>query len=186
MAAKKTPTKSVEKKERPLTAKEKLFAKFYVADMNTSEAVLKAGYRMTKESSYVQGCVLLKKPKIQEEIARLQAALVKRTEITAERVIAEMAKIAFSNIGGLFDPKTGNLKKVDQMDPNDLAAVSGISIDDLGGTGRQSITTKKIRMYDKIRALEKLGLHLGLFKEKPETSEELISVLKEAFKNLPD
>lgn len=186
MAAKKAPTKSVEKKERPLTAKEKLFAKFYVIDLNPSEAVIKAGYNMTKLSAYVQGCNLLKKSKVQEEIARLQSATSKKLEITAERVIMEMAKIAFSNIGGLFDPKTGNLKKVDQMDPNDLAAVSGISIDDLGGNHRQSITTKKIRMYDKIRALEKLGLHLGLFKEKPETSEELISVLKEAFKNLPD
>lgn len=169
------------------TEKELRFIEEYLVDLLPHRAAIAAGYRCTTKSAYVLGYRLLHRDKIKKEIDRRIEARSKKTGITQERVIQELAKIAFSDIKNIFDPQTGNLRPVDKMDSDSTAAIAGITIDEnkFGGTKIFS-TTKKIRMYDKIRALERLGQHLGMFKEKTEGAEEIVKALKELAKDLPD
>ena len=155
-------------------------------DLLPHRAAIAAGYRCTIKSAYTLGHRLLNRDKIKKEIDRRIAARSKKTGITQERVIQELAKIAFSDIKNIFDPQTGNLRPVDKMDSDSTAAIAGITIDENKLGTKIFSTTKKIRMYDKIRALERLGQHLGMFKEKTEGAEEIVKALKELAKDLPD
>lgn len=170
---------------KKISDKEEKFIEKYVETLNGTESYLYA-YPKAKPSSAKSGATrMLSNDFIKVEIEKRVAKRTAKNEITVDRILQELAKIAFSNVGDLFDPKTNAMKKVGDIDPSTLSAVSGISIDEMG-YGKQAMgTTKKIKMYDKIRALEKLGHYVGLFKDKEETTEDVVKALKELFKDLP-
>ena len=78
-----------------LTDKQKQFCKEYIIDFNATRAAEAAGYK--PKAARQQGSENLSKPYIQEEIARLMKARNERTEISADKVINELAKIGFSS-----------------------------------------------------------------------------------------
>ena len=77
--------------------KQEQFAKEYLIDLNATQAAIRAGY--SSKTAYSQGQRLLKNVEIQTRISELMNERSRRTEITADRVIQEIAKIAFSDIG---------------------------------------------------------------------------------------
>ncbi|MDV2934166.1 terminase small subunit, partial [Enterococcus faecalis] len=77
--------------------KQEQFAKEYLIDLNATQAAIRAGYY--SKTAYSQGQRLLKNVEIQTRISELMNERSRRTEITADRVIQEIAKIAFSDIG---------------------------------------------------------------------------------------
>ena len=83
-----------------LTDKQKIFCKEYILDFNATRAATAAGY--SKKTARNQGCENLSKPNIQKEIKRLMESRNQRTEITADRVVKELAKFAF-NVDGSAD-----------------------------------------------------------------------------------
>lgn len=91
--------------------------------------------------------------------------------ITRERVLREIARLAFSDPRRLFDEE-GNLKPVHELDDDTAAAVESIDVSVLprSSGGHQ---TRKVKLWDKKSALAKLGEHLGLFKESAAVSGEL-------------
>jgi phage terminase small subunit len=104
--------------------------------------------------------------------AHIQAAVEagrKRTaeklEITHERVLGELAKIAFLDVRKAFNPD-GSLKPIDELDDNTAAAIAGLEVAAINDDGVTIGTLKKIKLADKISALEKLGRNLGLFNDK--------------------
>ena len=78
-----------------LTAKQKRFCDEYLIDLNATQAAIRAGY--SEKTAYRTGADNLRKPQIEEYIAKRQKELSRSTEITQERVIKELALIAFSN-----------------------------------------------------------------------------------------
>lgn len=94
-----------------------------------------------------------------------------KIEVSAEKVLAEIAKIAFVDIRDLFT-EDGDIKPVSEWNETLAASVAGLEIEALFegfGQDRQQIgKTKKIKMNDKLKALELLGRHLVLFKDKIE------------------
>ena len=78
-----------------LTDKQKQFCKEYIIDFNATRAAEAAGY--SKKTAYASGAENLRKPQIQEEIKRLMGARNERTEVNADKVINELAKIGFSS-----------------------------------------------------------------------------------------
>jgi phage terminase small subunit len=79
-------------------------------------------------------------------------------------VLAELARIAFSDIRELFDEK-GNLKALQDLTPDQAAAIAVFEHRNLTAGNGAGATIYKIRLWDKIKALEMLFKHLGLLKE---------------------
>lgn len=78
-----------------LTDKQKRFVDEYLVDLNATAAAKRAGY--SEKTAYSMGQRLLKKVEIQAAIQKRQAKLRGKLEITQERVLEELAAIAFAN-----------------------------------------------------------------------------------------
>lgn len=150
-----------------MNQKQKTFASEYVIDYNATQAAIRAGY--SERSAYSQAHELLKKPEIQEAIKELEAAASARTSITKDMVLKELARIAFVDPRNLFD-EGGRPKDIRFLDPDTAAALSSVDIyeefDYTGDERELAGYTKKYKWADKLRALEMLGKHLGMFTDK--------------------
>jgi len=148
-----------------LTQKQKRFCEEYLVDLNATQAAIRAGY--SPDTAYSIGAENLKKPEIRARIDKAMAERSKRTGVNAERVLRELAKIAFVNAPDVIDLDKAVV--LDSATPDDTAAISGVkvkrSITDSGET-----IEREIKLADKIKALELLGKHLGMFTDKMELS----------------
>ena len=95
---------------------------------------------------------------MREAIDKALAERSRRTGVTADRVIRELAKIAFADIGDIADMETGEI--LPDAQKVDTSAIASIKI-----KKTYNATEREIRMVDRNRALELLGKHLGLFAE---------------------
>ena len=145
-----------------MTKKQKRFIEEYLIDLNATQAAIRAGYSPDTAKSI--GSENLTKPDIKAQIARAMAERSRRTGVNADRVIMELAKIAFVNANDVIDAETATLKP-DAL-PEDTAAIQSVKVKTFGedGLGRE------IKMADKLKALELLGKHLGMFRDKLEVS----------------
>lgn len=132
-----------------LTAKQKRFVDEYLVDFNATQAAIRAGYKAN--TAHVIGAENLRKPKIAEEIARRQKDLQRRTEVTQERVVKELARIAFA------DASVVCVTDFDNLTEDQRAAIQGIKPTNFGW---------EIKLCDKLKALELLGRHIGMFNDK--------------------
>lgn len=144
-----------------LSAKQERFCNEYLIDYNATQAAIRAGY--SQKTAPVIGNENLKKPNVQERIRSLSQFQQKKTQITGEMVIAELAKIAFSDVRGLFDDN-GNLKSLQCLSDDVAASIASVDIE----TQEKDVYTKKFKRYDKVRALEILAKRFGV--DKPETT----------------
>ena len=85
-----------------LTAKQMLFVQAYASTLNATKAALHAGY--AKSGARVRGHDLRRKKHVQEAIAKL---LEERMGVTRTRVIEEISRLAFSNIGDVLSVEDG-------------------------------------------------------------------------------
>lgn len=145
-----------------MTMKQKRFIEEYLIDLNATQAAIRAGYSPATAKDI--GCENLAKPNIRAHIDKAMAERSKRTGVNADRVIQELAKIAFVNATEVIDPKTATVKE-DAL-PEDTAAIQSVKVKTFGEDGLE----REIKMADKLKALEMLGRHLGMFKDKLELS----------------
>lgn len=179
-----------------LTAKQKAFCEEYLIDLNATQAAIRAGYSV--DSAKEIGCENLTKPNIQILISELKAVRSKRCEISQDNVLKELAKIGFADIRDFYN-SNGQLKLPSDLSDQAAASLSGIDIDEIFGFNPESEQkekigeTKKIKLHNKITALDLLGRHLGIFEKdnKQRSSEGLKLIIKEVITqdvrgNLPD
>ena len=145
-----------------MTQKQKRFIEEYLIDLNATQAAIRAGY--SPDTAKAIGSENLTKPDIRAQIDRAMAERSKRTGVNAERVVQELAKIAFVNAAEVIDPKTATVKE-DAL-PEDTAAIQSVKVKTFGEDGLE----REIKMADKLKALELLGKHLGMFKARIELS----------------
>lgn len=144
-----------------MTRKQKRFVEEYLIDLNATQAAIRAGY--SPDTAYSIGQENLKKPEIANAIAKAMAERSKRTGINADRVVIELAKIALVNPGRVIDTDNATIR--DDATEEDLAAVQSVKVkESYSDTGR--MTEREVRMSDKVRALELLGRHLGMWNDK--------------------
>ena len=91
MTKKTKKVKSVKSSEQKLTAKQALFVKEYLIDLNATQAAIRAGY--SENSAAVTGCENLIKPNIQNAIQKAMQERKERTEITADSVLKNILLI---------------------------------------------------------------------------------------------
>ena len=145
-----------------MTKKQKRFIEEYLIDLNATQAAIRAGYSPDTAKSI--GSENLTKPDIKAQIAKAMAERSRRTGVNADRVVMELAKIAFVNANDVIDPKTATIKE--GALPEDTAAIQSVKVKTFGEDGLE----REIKMADKLKALELLGKHLGMFRDKLEVS----------------
>lgn len=148
-----------------LTKKQKLFIEEYLIDLNATQAAIRAGY--SPETAKAIGCENLTKPDIRAHIDRAMAERSKRTGVNADRVVMELAKIAFINAADVINADDATLR--DDAAPEDTAAIQSVKVKTIPTKDGDGIE-REIKMADKIKALELLGKHLGMFKDRLEVS----------------
>ena len=140
-----------------MTDRDRIFADEYLVDLNAFAAAIRAGYAPTtarNASAWIREDSP-EKPKLRALIDQKLAERSKRTGVNQDRVINELAKLAFVNAGDLLDTDTA--KVLPGASRDDKAAIAGVR----KGKGSE----REIRLCDKTRALELLGKHLGMFKD---------------------
>lgn len=146
--------------------KQERFAREYIVDLNATAAAKRAGY--SQKTAYSAGHALLKNPDVKKKISEFQHDLQKRTEITAEKVIQELAAIGFSNIQDFIrdDNKPENLKRLQRRKGSSVHSVKVVETETEMDNGRiYKRTSTSFKLHDKVRALENLGKHLGIFEK---------------------
>lgn len=163
-----------------LTDKQKAFVEEYLIDLNATQAAIRAGYSV--QTANEQGAQNLAKLSISNAISKAMAERSKRTGVSQDRIVNELAAIGFSNatdyvqiveepiiVNGHYvkDPDTGLIRKqevvkiipTDELPEDKKKAIAGIK------EGRYGI---ELITCDKVKALELLGRHIGMFKDKVE------------------
>nr|DAG53157.1 MAG TPA: Terminase small subunit [Caudoviricetes sp.] len=147
-----------------LTAKQQRFCDEYLIDLNATQAAIRAGY--SPKTACEQASRLLANVKVQEVIAVKMAIRSKRTGINQDRVLMEIAKMAFVNIDDVIDLNTAQVKETATKE--DLACIQSVKI-----KPTEYGTEREVRMCDKKSNLELLGRHLGMFKDKVEVEADM-------------
>ena len=154
-----------------LTDKQRQFVQEYLIDLNATKAAIRAGYSQDTARSIASEN--LSKPDIQDAIQIAMEERAKRTQITQDRVLTEIGRIAF------FDPRRlyhedGTPIEISQLDDTTAAALAGLDVDELfdgNGDDRKQIgVTKKYKIANKIAALELAARHLGMLNDKLKVS----------------
>lgn len=149
---------------KPLEEKQKAFCREYLVDLNATQAAMRAGY--SKKTARVQAARMLSKVSIQAEIKLLVEAAAKRTDITVDRVLTELARVAFGDPRKFFDGQA--LKDMKDLSDDDAAALSSIEVfEEFEGFGEERVKigyTKKIKFWDKVSALEKIARYLKMLR----------------------
>lgn len=136
-----------------LNDKQKRFCQEYIIDLNATQAAIRAGY--SEHTAKSQGQRLLTHVDVQAQIAKAKAKREQRTEVTQDRVIAELAKIGFSDIRGLLD-ESGNMKAPTEWDDQTAGSISSFEM----MSGENGAALHKVKTWDKVSALEKLLKHV--------------------------
>lgn len=150
---------------RPLNPKQLRFIDEYLVDLNGTAAAIRAGY--SPRTARVQASDLLLKPDVQRALAAKQEARAVRVDAKADDVLRELMRLAFTDIGAIFDEQ-GGLLPVRQMPVDARRAIASVEtrVEQHGDDPPTVIT--KVKMWDKVKSLELLGKHLRLFADKVE------------------
>lgn len=169
--------------------KQKLFVKYYCQLQNATRAAIKAGYET--HSARQQGSELKRDPAVSVHIKYYFQELHKKVDIQSEDLLRELKSIALSRVTDFLD--SASEEELDAIDPEDfetieeyerelsvksatmrvkpmyamgesVAALDEISINHKTGT------LTDIKTKGKIKAIELLGKHKGLWEYEPETS----------------
>jgi phage terminase small subunit len=144
-----------------LTDKQQRFVDEYLIDLNATQAAIRAGY--STKTAAVTGSKLLTNANIRACIDEAIAQQSRRTGITADRVIRELARVALLNPKNVVDTDSARVLP-DALD-DDLAAISSVKIK-TSSTEQGDSLEREVKFCDKLKALELLGRHLGMFNDK--------------------
>ena len=147
-----------------LTPRQARFVAEYLIDLNATQAAIRAGY--SQRTANEQGCRLLAKSNVGEAVAKGAARTLRKLEVTQERVLREVAALAFLSVKELVDADD-KLLPIGQWSPEAAAAVSSVEVAKRNLTAGDGVQEDvvKIRLWDKTSSLRDLMKHLGLLVE---------------------
>jgi len=152
---------------QPLKGKREAFANQYIIDFNGKQAAIRAGYSKGRAESTAS--TLLTEPTVQRRIAELQKDRNARVQLTQDRVLQEVMRLAFFDIRKALHPD-GSLKAITELDDDTAAAIAGLDLfEEFAGHGDERMQigwTKKIKLSDKTANLQLLMRHMGMLNDK--------------------
>lgn len=156
-----------------LTKNQKIFCDEYLIDLNATRAYKVAYKNVTKdETAAASSSRLLRNVKVKTYVDKKMKEREKRTEVTQDKVLKELAKIGFANITDYINiietegyNESGELQKYNdikleitkELDEAKQSAISEIK------RGKNGV---ELKLNDKVKALELIGKHLGMFTDK--------------------
>lgn len=152
-----------------LTAKQSLFVKEYLKDRNATQAAIRAGFTGAHVEKYAWELMQNKEIAflIEKELGELKARAKKKAQVSEERWLKEVARIAF------FDPADvaeWSSRTVELKDSSDVPAGARRLISEISSTSTQFGKNVKVKFHSKIQALGMIQDYLGLSKKKLELS----------------
>ena len=145
---------------RKLTDKQKKFVEEYLIDLNATQSAIRAGY--SPKTANEQGARLLANVSIQEAISKAMAERSRRTGINQDRIVQELARIAFVKITDVVD-HDGEINT--NASDDDLACIESYKVEDSDSVNGSS-SKREVKLASKIKALELLGKHVGMWNDK--------------------
>jgi phage terminase small subunit len=154
--------------EKKTKLKHGIFIREYLIDGNGTRAAISAGY--SAKTAHAAASRLLKNVKVRAEIDRLTDERAKKLDITADRVLRELALLGFSNMEDYIRISSGGTAYVDlsKLTREQAAAIQEITVDEYteGTNGdARDVRRTKFKLGDKRGSLHLLGKHLKLFTE---------------------
>jgi phage terminase small subunit len=140
-----------------LTPKQDRFLNEYLVDLNATQAAIRSGYSCRSAGKI--GAQLLEKTVIQEMIRRRQDELRERIHVRQEQVLVALAAIAFADMADYVeaDEAGERLRPLSSLSPAQRLAVA---------EAKQHKNGFRLRLHSKLKALDLLAKHLGLFQER--------------------
>lgn len=148
------------KDEKKMTEKQKMFCQEYLVDLNAAQAAIRAGYSSKTRPERIKA-----KPEVKSYIEKQMEKRARRTGINADRVVEELARIAFVKPAEVVDLRTGRVKE--DVSQENMAAINQVKVKETNGEDWDSIE-REVKFADKLKALELLGKHCGLWNDKAE------------------
>ncbi len=147
-----------------LTEKQQRFVDEYLIDLNATQAAIRAGYSVKRAGEI--GYQLLQKTTVQQAVSEAMARRSRRTGVNQDRIVLELAKIAFLKMTDVVDGQ-GCIKGGASED--DLSCIESIKYKH-SDTETGSSTEREVKAASKLKALELLGRHLGMWNDKLEVN----------------
>ncbi len=143
-------------------ARHEAFLHHVIKGLDHGKAYTAAGYRATGKSAWAAGARLFNTPGIKKRYAELMAPAVEAAELSVERVLQEMTRLAFYDMTAILESKDGKITLRDPTKlPEDLRrAIVGIKPVQLGEE-----LFYECKFADKKGSLESLARHLQMFKD---------------------
>ena len=161
----------IEQSEFQITDKMKRFINEYLVDFNATQAAIRAGY--SESTAQEQSSQLLARPDIRALIAEGQKAIAERTQTFQDSAVEELKIVGFSDLADFLTVKEGGIveqKSFDQLTKEQTKCIKKIkqtvrTSHSSDGTILHQTATLEIELHDKLKALELLGRHLGMFND---------------------
>jgi len=161
----------IEQSEFQITDRMKKFVDEYLVDFNATQAAIRAGY--SPDTANEQGSQLLARPDIRELVAEGQKEIMERTQTFQDNAVAELKIVGFSDLADFLTVKEGGIveqKSFDQLTKEQTKCIKKIkqtvrTSHSSDGTILHQTATLEIELHDKLKALELLGRHLGMFND---------------------
>ena len=153
-----------------LTPKQMRFVDEWLIDFNGKQAAIRAGY--SAKTAEATAARLLRNGKVQAESSRRQKDLQRRTEVTQDRVVKELMRVAFADMADYAQVRSYpvvnkdgievvkqlvTFTKTSALTDDQRAAIASI---------KQGANGIEVKLHDKIKSLELLGRHIGMFNDK--------------------
>lgn len=152
--------------KQPLSEKHQRFVEEYLVDLNATQAAIRAGY--SEKTAYAQGSALLKHIEVGKAIRAAKKARAERMAISQDRVLQELARIAYFDIRKTVDANGAPIP-IQDLDADTAAAIAGIDvIEQYEQVGEERVLVgllKKYKVFDKNTAITNAMRHLGMMKD---------------------
>ena len=148
-----------------LTPRARRFVEEYLVDHNATQAIVRAGFTGTRPD--IAASKLMAVPAVAEHVEKRVQDKLRGAGVRADRVLQELAAIAFSDASAIFD-QNGNIKPASKWDEATRAALAGIEVERTTRHGDSATEIAKVKRWDKLRALELIGKHLAMFVDRTE------------------
>lgn len=148
-----------------LNDRQDAFKAFYRANGgNATQAAISAGY--SPNGASVAGVRLVKRLGLQSAASVRAAEIVERAKLEESALVEELRRIAHFDIRKLYD-SSGRLRDIHTLDDETASAIAAIDIDELtaGRGGKRTVVgrTSKVKIHDKLAAIDKAMRYLGMF-----------------------